>query len=603
MQKRWTVRPPDGELQSLFEKELNISHLTAQLLINRGLRCSSEAFSFLSPSLKNLHDPFKMKGMDKAAARIATAIREREKITIYGDYDVDGTTATALLYLFLKEVSVFGEKETVSYYIPERLKQGYGLNNQSLKQLADSGTKLVITTDCGITNYEEIVFANSIGLDVIITDHHEPTAQLPPAYAILNPKQRDCTFPFKELAGVGVAFNLIIALRAKLLGCGVFGEGETKPNLKKYTDIVALGTIADMVPLIDENRILVKYGLDELTLGRRAGIRALKEVSRLTSDSSSQGIVKAGSVGFQLAPRINAAGRLDSAGKGVRLLITDDEKEAMDIARELDRGNIERQRLERDILSEAVEIIQDSQFKIQEKKAIVLAREGWHPGVIGIVASRLIDRYHRPTVVISLKDGAGKGSARGINKFHILDALKECEGFLEKYGGHKMAAGLTISGKNIQPFEAAFYNLASKNLNVEDLMPEVTLDSYVSLAELNEKIIQEMELLAPFGLANPEPLFGAKDTNIVQSKVVGNNHLKLKIRQEMKDWRVEEEGGRQLPSPSNLKPLTSWDGIAYGKGDIHPLQGNNFDIAFIPYIDEWNGARNLRLKVKEINKA
>lgn len=597
MKKRWIVRSPDIELQAILGRELKISPLTAQLLINRGIVHADKAFSFLSPSLKNLHDPFTMKDMAKAVARIETAIRKQEKIIIYGDYDVDGTTATALLYLFLKEVNA-----CVNYYIPERLKEGYGLNNQALKYLAESGAKLVITTDCGITNHEEITFANSIGLDVIITDHHEPPAEagrLPSAYAILNPKQHDCLFPFKELAGVGVAFNLLIALRAKLKECSHFTEGA--PNLKNYTDIVALGTIADMVPLVDENRILVKYGLDELTSGKRPGIRALKEVSRLGTNLKSVPI-KTSSVGFQLAPRINAAGRLDKASMGVRLLITNDDKEAMDIARELDRENIDRQRLEKDILSEAIEIIESKEFEIHRKKAVVLAKDGWHSGVIGIVASRLVDRYHRPTVIISLKDGIGKGSARGINKFHILDALKGCEDLLEKYGGHKMAAGLTISEKNIQPFESVFYNLAEKGLNFEDLAPEVTLDSYIALAELNEKIIAEMELLAPFGLANPEPLLAARDTNIVQSEVVGNNHLKLKIRQ----GNGEAEKRRNGENRSPIRPFTDspipvvWDGIAYGMGGKYPLSGNCFDIAFIPYIDEWNGNRSLKLKVKEI---
>ena len=261
MKKRWIINAPDTALQGVLGKELKISPLTAQLLINRGLRCPSEAFSFLSPSLINLHDPFTMKDMDKAVQRIIKAVQGREKITIYGDYDVDGTTATALLYLFLKEVSLgIGNNIEFNYYIPERLKEGYGLNNSALKHLSDSGTRLLITTDCGIANYDEISFANSIGLEVIVTDHHEPAAKLPPAYAILNPKQSDCAFPFKELAGVGVMFNLIIALRARLKESGFLAEGV--PNLKSYTDIVALGTIADMVPLIDENRILVKYGLD-----------------------------------------------------------------------------------------------------------------------------------------------------------------------------------------------------------------------------------------------------------------------------------------------------------------------------------------------------
>lgn len=576
MSARWIANPPDIELQDILGRELKISPLTAQLLINRGLRCPSEAFSFLSPSLKNLHDPFGMKDMDKAASRILEAIRKSGKITIYGDYDVDGVAATALLYLFLKEAGA-----CVSFFIPERLKQGYGLNNQALRHLADSGAKLVITTDCGITNYEEVSFANSIGLDVIITDHHEPPEKVPPAYAILNPKQPDCAFPFKGLAGVGVAFNLVIALRARLKECGHFSA--SIPNLKRYTDIVALGTIADMVPLLDENRILVKYGLDELTLGKRPGIRALKQVSSLNS------VIKAGHVGFQLAPRINAAGRLDNASRGVRLLITEDDKEAMDIAGELDRENIDRRGIEKDILSEAIEIIEMEEFEIEKKRAVILAKEGWHPGVIGIVASRLVERYHRPTVVISLKHGIGKGSARGIRKFHILDGLRECANFLERYGGHKMAAGLTIHQDNIKPFESSFYDYTKRSLKQEDLIPEVSLDSYVALSELNEKVVAEIEALAPFGLANPEPLLGARDANIVQSEVVGNNHLKLKIKQ---------------TSPTTFYPLPStgcsFDGIAYGKGDVHPLQGNGFDIAFIPYIDKWNGNRNLRLKVKEI---
>ena len=297
--------------------------------------------------------------------------------------------------------------------------------------------------------------------------------------------------------------------------------------------------------------------------------------------------IKTGSVGFQLAPRINAAGRLTKASIGVKLLITEDDKEAMDIARELDRENIDRQRLEKDILSEAVEAVETEDFEIDKKRAIVLAKEGWHSGVIGIVASRLIDRYHRPTAVISLKDGAGKGSARGIKRFHILDGLQKCETFLERYGGHKMAAGFTIKEDKIKEFEAAFYALTEKALTVEDLIPEISLDSYIALNELNEQIVREMDGLAPFGLANPEPLLGARDTNIIQSEVVGKNHLKLKIKQKNGQFAA---GNRM------------WDGIAYGKGDIHPLNGNGFDIAFIPYIDEWNGNKNLKLKVKEIRQ-
>ena len=603
MKKRWIVSPQDIKLQGLLCSELKISPLAAQLLINRGLRCPSEAFSFLSPSLRNLHDPFKMKGMDKAVERILKAIKGREKITIYGDYDVDGTSATALLYLFLRKAMGFGQEaignsyslppiktfegrspiaHRLNYYIPERLKEGYGLNNQAVKRLADSGTNLIVTTDCGIANYDEVCFANSIGLDVIVTDHHESPAKLPPAYAILNPKQPDCAFPFKELAGVGVMFNLIIALRARLKERGVFAEDA--PNLRSYTDIVALGTIADMVPLIDENRILVKYGLDELTSGKRAGIKALKEVSGLGTDLKSVPI-KAGSVGFQLAPRINAAGRLANANIGVQLLITEDDREAMEIARELDRENMDRQRLERDILLDAVQTVDDSVFEICGKKGIVHAKKDWHPGVIGIVASRLVERYYKPAVVISLSDGVGKGSARGIKRFHILDGLKRCEAFLEKYGGHKMAAGFTIREENIPSFKKAFYSMVEKELSSEDLTPEVSLDSYIALSELSEQIIQEMDSLAPFGLANPEPLLGAKNANIVQNEVVGNRHLKLKIKQTSGQWTMDNR---------------LWEGIAYGMGEIYPLKKDDYDIAFIPYIDTWNGNKSLKLKIKEI---
>ena len=572
MKKRWIVRPPDIERQELLGRELRVSPLTAQLLINRGLVDIDKAFSFLSPSLKDLHNPFAMKDMDKAAERIIEAVRKGEGITVYGDYDVDGTTGTALLYLFFKDTGI-----DVKYYIPERLKEGYGLNRQALKHLADSGTKLVITTDLGIANYDEVIFANSIGLDIIITDHHEPPEKLPPAYAVLNPKQPGCSFPFKELAGVGVAFNLIIALRARLKDCGYFANGNI-PNLKGYTDIVALGTIADMVPLIDENRILVKYGLEELTAGRRPGVRALKEVSGLNN------IVKAGSVGFQLAPRINAAGRLDNARTGVRLLIADDAREASDIARELNRENIERQRLESDMLSEALAVIQGPGFNIQDKKAVVLAKDGWHPGIIGIVASRIVGRYHRPTIIISLKDGIGKGSARGIKGIDMLGNLKECSGFLDKYGGHKMAAGFSIREENVKLFESAFYTLADGKLSFEDLIPDISLDSYIKLDEINEKIITEIEGLAPFGLANPEPLLAIRDVNIVQSKVVGKNHLSLQIK------------AMDLISPAR----EMWSGIAYRMGNIHPLSGNGFDIACVPYIDEWNGNKTLKLRVKEI---
>lgn len=561
MKKRWKVEPLNHELQWLLSQELKVSSLTAQLLINRGLVDVDKASYFLSPSLKNLHNPFVMKDMDKAVGRIIRALRDGEGIAIYGDYDVDGTTATALLYLFLKDLGA-----NVGYYIPERLKEGYGLNSPALARLSQKGVRVVITTDCGISNYDEVAFANGLGVDVIITDHHEPPLKLPPAYAILNPKQTHCPFPFKDLAGVGVAFNLVIALRGRLREDGRFSSGV--PNLKGYLDLVALGSIADMVPLIDENRVFVSYGLELLTRSSRPGVRALKEIS------GCEGVVKTGVVSFQLAPRINAAGRLARADTSVRLLTTEDYGEAKELARILDRENSARQRLEEMILREAIQEIEGGGLK--DERAIVLAREGWHPGVIGLVASKLVELYYRPTILISFQGDKGKGSARGIKTFHVLDGLKECSFLLERYGGHKAAAGLTISRDNINAFKSTFSGLMER-LKDEDLIPEVSLDAFIHLEEMNEGVVREMEGLAPFGLANPEPLLGVRGVHIMHSQVVGSGHLRMRVRQ--KDF--------------------IFNAIAYGLGGMHPIEGM-FEVAFTPYIDEWQGVKELRLKVREI---
>ncbi|MBI5287168.1 MAG: single-stranded-DNA-specific exonuclease RecJ [Deltaproteobacteria bacterium] len=579
MKKRWKVEPPDCKLQDLLAQEFKVSPLTAQLLINRGLCELDRASCFLSPSLQGLHNPFTMKDMDKAVERVIRAIKDGEGVAIYGDYDADGATATALLYLFLKDVGA-----DVTYYIPDRLKEGYSLNSPALARLAHNGVKVVITTDCGISNYEEVVSANGLGLDIVITDHHEPPSKLPPAYAILNPKQPHCLFPFKELAGVGVAFNLAIALRARLREDNKFTRGV--PNLKGYLDLVTLGTVADMVPLLDENRVFVKHGLPLLTKGHRPGIRALKEVSGLSRE------IKTGQVGFQLAPRINAAGRLTRADSVVMLLTTDDDREAMELARILDRENSRRQRIEGQILQEAIEEIDKT--GIEDKKGIILAREGWHPGIIGIVASRLVELYYRPTILIALQGETGKGSARGIKAFHILDGLRECSALLERYGGHKSAAGLTISRDNISAFRDAFSSLIAGRVKDEDLTPEISLDAFIHLNEMDEGMVREMDGLAPFGPANPEPLLGVKGAQIVHSEVVGSGHLRLVVKQ-IQDSRLKIPGSRPFAA------------IAYGLGEMHrsivcsPGSGVScYDLAFTPYMDEWNGRKELRLKVREI---
>lgn len=561
MKKRWKVNPANKELQEVLGKGLNILPLTAQLLINRGLVDCDKAFCFLKPELKNLHDPFLLKDMDRAVERVVTALGKREKIAVYGDYDVDGTTSTALVYLFLRELGA-----DTSYYIPQRRNEGYGLNIEAIKKLHASGVKVIITVDCGISNCEEAAYAKSLGIDIIISDHHEVPVDLPPAFAVLNPKQSDCPFPFKGLAGVGVAFNLVIALRARLREIGFF-KGEV-PNLKKYLDLVCIGTVADMVPLVDENRILVKFGLKELEAATRPGLKALMEASGL-----KPGRCDTGNIAFQLAPRINAAGRLTDAVKAVRLLVTEDEKEAASLADELNRENSARQRIEEEILGQAISMAGDA-----ADKGIVLALEGWHPGVIGIVASRLADRFSKPVVMISLEGEVGKGSARGIKSFNILDGLRACAERLERFGGHKAAAGLTIKKENLEPFIGEFIRYVNSALGPEDLVPEIVLDAVVSLGEIDQRLIDEIESLQPFGVSNREPVLCITDAHIVATEVVGSRHLRFKVRQKG----------------------CARSGIGFGLAGLHPIKGQGFGIAFSPYVDEWQGGRNLKLRIKDV---
>ncbi len=569
MGKRWSVRSANENLQERFVEELNILPLTAQLLINRGFVDIDKAFSFLKPDINTLHDPMLLKDMDKAVKRLARALEDNEKVAVCGDYDVDGTTATALLKLFFTEVGF----TTVFTHIPERLTEGYGLNNAALKELKDKGVKLVITTDCGVSNYKETVYANSLGLDVIITDHHELPAEVPPAYAILNPRQEGCPFPFKGLAGVGVAFNLVMALRGHLRKTGRLNE-KTQPNLKKYLDLVSIGTVADMVPLRDENRVFVKHGLDQLKRTERVGLKALIDVclirdNRLTSDKIS----------YQIAPRINAAGRVSRADIALDLLTTDDPLRARSLAAELDTINTERRFLEKEITEEALARIDPE----STDKGIVLYSDNWHPGVIGIVASKISNRFTRPTVMISIdKDGVGRGSARGgVANFDLLDAIKKNERFLEKYGGHKAAAGLTIKGENVEDFKREFIALLNDTIDPDDLVPKIDIDAVISLDEINLRLVTEIDRLSPFGISNKEPLLGALDANIINSQVVGTNHLQLKVR---------HKG----------KPLKA---IGFGLGELHPVKGHGFDIAFSPFVDLWQGRKKLSLKVKDLKSS
>ncbi len=563
--KRWRVREPELVLQKTLAASLNISTITSQLLINRGISDIQQAERFLSSTLSDIRSPFGMKGMKEGVERVLKALHNKEKIAIYGDYDVDGITSTSILLMFLKSAGV-----NVSYYIPERIAEGYGLNADAISKLAERGVALLITVDCGISDHPEVKLAKELGMDVIVTDHHEVPDYLPPAYAIINPKQSGCPFPFKNLAGVGVAFNFIIALRASLRDEGFWKEKEV-PNLKEYLDLVALGTIADVVPLVDENRIFVKYGLMELTASTKPGIIALKEISGLNDVP-----INAGMVGYRLAPRINAAGRVGKGVDGVRLLTSESYDEAASIAKLLDDGNKERQGLEEVILREATEMVESG--LIFDRKSIVLASENWHPGVIGIVASRIAEKYYRPTVMIAIKDGVGKGSARSIHSFMLYEGLKECSHLLKEFGGHDYAAGLSINEENIEKFRDAFERVASNKLSDEDMVPEMDIDATMDLNDVTEGLVNELDNLAPFGEANPEPLLCSTGLGIADCKVVGNNHLKMRVKQ-----------GR-----------TVRDAIGFGMGNLNLSPGINLDTAFIPQINLWNGGKSIQLKLKDV---
>ena len=578
-EKKWKFRPRHPEVQKLLSPQLGISPLLSQLLASRDITTPEKAEIFLSPKLSNLHSPFLMKDMEKVVERICKGIKCQEEIVLYGDYDVDGITGTSLLLLFLKKLGA-----RVSFFIPDRIEEGYGLNMEALQRIKEEGARLIITIDCGSSDVEQVRFAQQQGMDVIITDHHEVPSVLPPAYAMLNPHQKDCRFPFTLLAGVGVVFNLIMALR-KTLREGGFFNGQTVPNLKEYLDLVALGTVADVVPLIDENRILVKYGLIQLTEGNRMGVKALKEVCGLSSATITSNLVA-----FRLSPRINAPGRLSQAKRSVKLLTTDDYQEARRIALLLEQENKDRQQIESRMSKEMCALIEaDPQLK--EKESIVLASSKWHSGVIGICASRLLEKYCKPSILISCdeKRGIGKGSARSHAFFHLYEGLGECGHLLKSFGGHHSAAGLTIELDKLEEFQTLFNKVVSEKLSEEDFVPSLDIDTEVSLREVSEQLIEDISRLEPFGNCNPEPTFSSFELDSYSSKEVGKGHLKLKIKEDSLFYDAIGFNLAEQFLPSLQAPA-----------DSSPNGRNKIKIAFIPQINTWQGIKSIQLKVKDI---
>ncbi len=504
---KWIKRNNDKALGS----DKTAKQIIDAILEDRGIITKEEKNIFLSPSLDKMHDPMDLPDMGKAIGRIEKAKKDGEKITIYGDYDVDGITSTSILYMFLKENGY-----NIDYYIPDRVSEGYGFNTAALEEIRNMGASLLISVDTGISANKEVIFAKNIGLDIIITDHHECMEVLPDAHAIVNPKRPDSNYPFKELAGVGVTFKLIHALAIR------FGNVDT---IWKYIDIVAVGTIADIVPLVDENRIIVKNAFNTIPTTWNLGLDALLEVSKSKGKK-----ISAGTIGFQIGPRLNAAGRLGDAKKGVELFTTKDRDIANDIAKELDDENTSRKAIEQEIFDLAVEKIEEDK-KLSSNRVIVVASEGWHTGVIGIVASRITELYYKPSIVISIdKDGRGTGSARSIEGFSMFDALCNSGHFLEQFGGHDMAAGLSLDYNKIDDFREHINEYGQVIIDDEMLKRKMKIDCELYEQQITVPMAEALEDLEPYGVGNPSPIFSYK-AKVYSSKAIGTDgkHLKMQL--------------------------------------------------------------------------
>ncbi|MBU3911878.1 MAG: single-stranded-DNA-specific exonuclease RecJ [Candidatus Omnitrophica bacterium] len=565
--KKWNVKQPDEPRQRSLSNALGISRAIGQLLINRGLYDIEQARTFLTGGIAELYNPFLMEGMHEAVARLNRAIAKKEKILIHGDYDVDGITSISILIFTLRGLGV-----DPLYYIPDRLTEGYGLSSGGVEEAIKAGARLVVTVDCGISSSKEVESLNSHGIDVIITDHHEVPEVLPPAYAIINPLQKHCAYPDKNLSGVSVTFKLCEAL------CSEFHNKDVWQHL----DLVALGTVSDVAPLIGENRILVKEGLKLLKNGgANKGIRALIEVSGIKTKEPGSF-----EIGFILGPRINAAGRLGSAREAVELFLTDDDAKAKSLAEKLNKANRERQKIEGLTLKEAMSKV-EREINFKEHKVIVLHKEEWHTGVIGIVASRIADRFYRPCILISTKDGVGRGSGRSIENFHLFEAIAGCGDFLKEYGGHKYACGLTIGEENLANFIKSINEIADTVLTSDDLIPGLDIDMEISLGSLDDGVIEDMNRLQPFGESNPEPVFCSRNLKLVRpARIIKSEHVKLWV----------SDGGR------------TFEAIGFGlarNSDIEAVikKSPAMDLAYTVSFNHWQGTQTIQLKIKDIRAA
>jgi single-stranded-DNA-specific exonuclease len=564
MQTKWEMveSRPHEEIESLSQSS-SIPYTVARILINRGIDTPEAVERFFNPAASHLHDPFLMRDMDRAVDRIIQALERRERIAIYGDYDVDGITAASMLYLFLKDLG--GD---VVPYIPDRQNEGYGISELGILELQKAGASLIVSVDCGITSIKESQFATERGLDLIITDHHEPGASIPEAHAVCDPKREGCEYPFKELSGVGVAYKIAQGIIARLKLDAEYAE--------KYLDLVALGSAADIVPLVGENRVFVKLGLEKINHLPEVGVASLIEIASLRN-----GKIEVGDIVFGIAPRINAVGRLGSALRAVKLLTTRDKIISREIAGVLEEENRRRKDIDNATLEEAMAEIRAT-MDPAERRSIVLSRQGWHPGVIGIVASRLIERFYRPTVMITVENGVGKGSARAIAKFDIYLALKACSDLLLQFGGHKYAAGLTIAEENIPEFVRRFEDVCREMIPEEDLVPKIKIEGEISLDEITPEVVATLKRFAPFGPKNNRPNFFSRGLDVVETpRIVGTNHLKFRAGQ----------GG------------ASFEAIGFNLGDrITRFQNGAKPLEMVYAIEEneYNNRRTIQLRIKDL---
>ncbi len=567
MEKRWVVKEKgDTAVVKRLAGALGVSESLANLMAQRNISTADEATAFFNPSLDYLHDPFLMKDMNIAVDRISTAIKKNERILVYGDYDVDGTTAVALMYSFLKD-----QYSNVEYYIPDRYKEGYGVSFQGLDFAFQNNCKVVITLDCGIKAVEKVKYARTKGLDVIICDHHYPGEEIPKALAVLDPKQPSCSYPYKDLSGCGVGFKLIHAYSRV--------HGIPFSKISHYLDLVAVSIASDIVPITGENRVMAYFGLKRLNESPRTGLKEIMRESEVTKALTIEDVV------FKIGPRINAAGRMETGSKAVDLLVSSDTRLATEISKEINNFNIERRSVDRIITTEAMRMIAEDQRTVNYRTT-VLYNPNWKKGVIGIVASRLIETYYRPTVILTESNGFATGSARSVQGYDLYQAIEACSDLLESFGGHMFAAGLTLKKENIRPFMDRFEQYVNSTITEEQLVPRIFIDMELSFSEINDEFFKTMSQFQPFGPENMSPVFVSRNVfDTGSGRMVGSSgeHLKLDL--------CQESTGQK-----------SFSAIAFSQANHFEYirGGNPFDICYSLEMNEFRGNRNLQLNIRDI---